>query len=148
MLRRAIAESEAMAQAQAQSSGSGSGSGSGPGSRDDGGTHTPQAAPSWQQHRVYDDEDEELQAALRASLETVPAGFRVPSPPPVSAPPAPQPVAAPPQERTPDALAPPPIERQPSSEFETESEADSEAMEAEQPSLEEIRRRRLAKFGA
>ena len=27
-------------------------------------------APTWRDHRVYDDEDAELQAALRASLET------------------------------------------------------------------------------
>ena len=34
-----------------------------------------------EQHRVYDDEDEELQAALRASLQDVPPGFQ---PPPLS----------------------------------------------------------------
>lgn len=35
-------------------------------------------------HRVYDDEDEELQAALRASLQDVPPGYQPPpSPPPV-----------------------------------------------------------------
>lgn len=34
-------------------------------------------------HRVYDDEDEELQAALRASLQDVPPGYNpTPSPPP------------------------------------------------------------------
>ncbi|KAI0762119.1 Josephin-domain-containing protein [Trametes elegans] len=151
MLRRAIAESEAMAQAHA--------------AREDAGADVeadenvmegqagaqppaaaPQApAPAWHQHRVYDDEDEELQAALRASLETVPEGFQVPpSPPPVPAPqvvPQRQPSAA-------ASLQPPPLQRQPSSDMETESEAEStEVPEQEQLSMEEIRRRRLARFG-
>jgi len=33
-------------------------------------------------HRVYDDEDEELQAALRASLQDVPEGYQAPPSPP------------------------------------------------------------------
>jgi len=33
-------------------------------------------------HRVYDDEDEELQAALRASLQDVPQGYKPPPSPP------------------------------------------------------------------
>jgi len=33
-------------------------------------------------HRVYDDEDEELQAALRASLQDVPEGYEAPTSPP------------------------------------------------------------------
>ena len=37
---------------------------------------------SFEENRVYDDDDAELQAALKASLETVPEGFRLPSTPP------------------------------------------------------------------
>ena len=136
MLRRAIAESEAMAQTQ----------GSGQSSPDEdapaAAAAAPQEHPAWRQHRVYDDEDEELQAALRASLETVPPGFRVPSPPPV----VPQRSS---QESTPPAQvpSPPPLQRQASSDIETESEADTAEAEPEQLSMEEIRRRRLARFG-
>ena len=111
----------------------------------------PARAPTWQQHRVYDDEDEELQAALRASLETVPEGFRMPSPPPI-----PAPVRRASQQSTPQAVTPPvpahppsqppPLERQASEDFETESEGTAEP-EPEQLSMEEIRRRRLARFG-
>ena len=102
---------------------------------------------------MYDDEDAELQAALRASLETIPAGFRVPSPPPIPSPPAPAPVVSSPgvqeQARGAEALGLPPtqIQRQASSDVETESDAGSEAAQAVQPSLEEIRRMRLARFG-
>ncbi|TDL24262.1 Josephin-domain-containing protein [Rickenella mellea] len=47
-------------------------------------THQPviPAAPHQQHHAVYDDEDAELQAALRASLETIPEGFTIPATPP------------------------------------------------------------------
>jgi Ataxin-3 len=38
----------------------------------------PRAVPPMRQHRVLDDEDAELQAALRASLEGLPEGFEVP----------------------------------------------------------------------
>ncbi|KAI0645966.1 Josephin-domain-containing protein [Trametes meyenii] len=137
MLRRAIAESEAMAQEHAARQPTDSDAATGT----EEGAAPAQQQPAWHQHRVYDDEDEELQAALRASLETVPEGFRVPSPPPVIPPRlAPEPTA--PAAST---LQPPPIQRQPSSEFETESEAES--AEPEQLSMEEIRRRRLARFG-
>ncbi|RPD54755.1 Josephin-domain-containing protein [Lentinus tigrinus ALCF2SS1-6] len=141
MLRRAIAESEAMARAQ----------GSGQGSQeedDDAPAPAPalaqSAPPAWHQHRVYDDEDQELQAALRASLETVPPGFRVPSPPPIaSSRSSPSEVPTPPAQ----SLQPPAIKRQPSSEsIKTESETDAPEPEPEL-SPEEIRRRRIARFG-
>ena len=167
LLRRAMAESEAMAQTYGPSSNPvyNRDSGSPPGALDDGGADTPHGAPAsapasasgqsqaWLQHRVYDDEDAELQAALRASLETIPAGFRVPSPPPIPSPPAPAPVVSSPgvqeQARGAEALGLPPtqIQRQASSDVETESDAGSEAAQAVQPSLEEIRRMRLARFG-
>ena len=98
------------------------------------------------EHRVYDDEDAEFQAALRASLETVPAGFRVPSPPPRPQPP-PAAVAPPPPRAPPPQVA----AREPEEhEIETESEAESNILDeppAEQVSMEEMRRRRLARFG-
>ncbi len=154
MLRRVMAESEALARAQGSGSSPGFSFGSSPGELDEGGAATPHGAPApaptWRAHRVYDDEDAEFQAALRASLETVPAGFRVPSPPPIASPPV---VVPPPsssvqeQVRDAEALVPPPIQRQPSSDVETESEVESEGAQAVQPSLEEVRRMRLARFG-
>ncbi|KAI0665903.1 Josephin-domain-containing protein [Trametes maxima] len=139
MLRRAIAESEAMAQEHASRQIADSDAATGTEEE----AAPAQQPPAWHGHRMYDDEDQELQAALRASLETVPEGFRVPSPPPVIPPRlAPEPAA--PASST---LQPPPIQRQPSSEFETESEAESAEPEPEQLSMEEIRRRRLARFG-
>ncbi|CDO72490.1 hypothetical protein BN946_scf184980.g31 [Trametes cinnabarina] len=134
LFRRALAESEALAQQHA--------------ARQVEEAESASAAPpppAWHQHRVYDDEDQELQAALRASLETVPEGFRVTTPPPIleasSSAAVERPSAAatlqPPQ---------PPMQRQASSDVETESEAEVPEPE-EQLSMEEIRRRRLAKFG-
>ncbi|EKM54237.1 uncharacterized protein PHACADRAFT_257943 [Phanerochaete carnosa HHB-10118-sp] len=99
--------------------------------------------------RVYDDEDAELQAALKASLETLPEGFEIPSTPPASRPSSSLPVA-------PAAVAAPRVEPLPQAghpgneedEIETESEADVSAAEAEpQLSMEEMRLKRLAKFG-
>ncbi|KAJ3558022.1 hypothetical protein NM688_g1160 [Phlebia brevispora] len=92
-------------------------------------------------HRVYDDDDAELQAALKASLESVPAGFTIPSPPP-----RPQR----PQEVAPAQASVPPPTTQEEHDTETESEAEESNISEEPPAeltLEEIRRRRLEKFG-
>ncbi|PCH43396.1 Josephin-domain-containing protein [Wolfiporia cocos MD-104 SS10] len=95
--------------------------------------------------RVYDDEDAELQAALRASLESMPEGFVIPPPP--SPPPASR--SLPPA----SVPAPPPIQQRRSFQSEsddtteTETESEAEPPQAEQLSMEEIRRRRLARFG-
>jgi Ataxin-3 len=84
-IRRAIAESEEMAREQGLGELGRAQSGS-----DDGGTrarsdNTQQAEASRPDRihggRVYDDEDAELQAALQASLETAPPGIRTPTPP-------------------------------------------------------------------
>ncbi|KAH9942503.1 Josephin-domain-containing protein [Epithele typhae] len=152
MLRRAIAESEAMARAGAEDDEDDDGD-------DGGGAATPAArepAPAppqaqWQQHRMYDDEDAELQAALRASLESAPEGFVVPEPGafPQSRPPPAQAhtQTVPPPVPAQSHLQPPPLQRQPSDDFETESEDTADEPEPEQLSMEEIRRRRLARFG-
>lgn len=140
MLRRAIAESEAMhREAQARQG-------------EDVEMHAePPVVPphpsAFDAHRVYDDEDAELQAALRASLETAPEGFKMPDTPPSTARPLPPSTSL-------SAPAPAPMQRQPSiasTQSETESsiatESDSEPQQVEQLSMEEIRRRRLARFG-
>lgn len=101
---------------------------------------TSPAATHREMHRVYDDDDAELQAALRASLETVPEGFRIPSPPPR---PQEPPAVAPPHHPSPSQKSPE------DHDVETESEAES-IIQEESPaevSLDEIRRRRLARFG-
>ncbi|KAI0949261.1 hypothetical protein AcW1_008928 [Taiwanofungus camphoratus] len=97
-------------------------------------------------HRVYDDEDADLQAALKASMEGIPEGFRLPSTPPRP----PQPLF--------NADAPVPLPRPQSQqgvaasseEIERDNEAESEAEQApaQELSLEEIRKRRLARFGS
>ncbi|TCD65115.1 hypothetical protein EIP91_003089 [Steccherinum ochraceum] len=106
-------------------------------------------------HAVYDDEDEALQAALRASLETVPEGFQIPPTPPRVQAQLPTPPAT--------ALLPPPSasasapsikstesESTEDDTAETESEADS-SMATETPAVkvdvEEMRKLRLARFG-
>ncbi|KAH8107250.1 Josephin-domain-containing protein [Cristinia sonorae] len=106
------------------------------------------AVPGIQEtHRVYDDDDAELQAALKASLEGLPEGFRIPDTPP-----------RPSKPPTPPALVPaalPPIAGPSKSastdegdETETESEADvSVVEEAPAPDVDEMRKRRLARFG-
>ena len=109
------------------------------------GTPTSSNPPGFhEEHRVYDDDDEAFQAALRASLEDVPPGFRIPSPPPrPERPPAPAvPEPAPPQPQ----VDIPQEEHEPDTE--TESETESNILEQpEEVSMEEMRRRRLARFG-
>ncbi|KAF8585934.1 Josephin-domain-containing protein [Ramaria rubella] len=87
----------------------------------------PSAAASG--NRVYDDEDSELQAALKASLEGLPGDFVVPPMPPrTSAPSAPSRASVPLE-----AAAP-----------EQEEEEETPAVEID---AAEMRRRRLARFG-
>ncbi|EGO25284.1 hypothetical protein SERLADRAFT_414930 [Serpula lacrymans var. lacrymans S7.9] len=91
-------------------------------------------------HTVYDDDDAELQAALRASLEDVPPGFSIPTTPPLHR------TAVPVSEATaPNALDAETVDET-RSEAET-STAASESVTEESISLDEIRRRRLARFG-
>jgi ataxin-3 len=108
---------------------------------------------------VYDDDDAELQAALKASLEEVPGGAAIP----------PQPVVSRGAERTPPVSAPAPLSgtAQPGSSklkapvVDSEDEYDEdEDMEQENRTVEpspekqeqldadELRRRRLARFGS
>ena len=104
----------------------------------------PREAPStagFGHDRVYDDEDAELQAALRASLEMAPEGFRLASPPPRVPSPTLPPISHPPPDQ---------VEGLPDDGFETESEAETASVVEEaapQLSMEEMRRKRLAKFG-
>ena len=93
-----------------------------------------------QQNRVYDDDDANLQAALRASLEDAPAEF------------SPLPVPPPPQTRQPRS---PHISTTVNGENELDNQSESHNSTAasetgpleEVLSVEEIRRRRLARFG-
>ncbi|KAL1736026.1 Josephin-domain-containing protein [Schizophyllum commune] len=143
MLRRAIAESEAMARAQGHSIPDDN--------EDEDVSHTPAGRPPAippattrpAGHRVYDDEDAELQAALKASMEGLPEGW---TPPPEfetrtpAAPPPPVLAAAS------SSLAPPAREEDEKSE--ASFDASSDAPEpAPAPSVDEIRRMRLARFG-
>lgn len=213
-LERAIEASRALAEAQGHAidvddddddvyvglgsrgglrSGVRSGSGSGVGLRDDDLLDElpviPPRPSTFEAHRVYDDDDEDLQAALRASLETVPEGFRVPDTPPLRRPLQPrQGSITPPRtatgstttrspatnmntdtspgntamssssnynrQRQQQQQPPPPVDRSESvdsgsmTDGDYPSEVDSSFIEEPAPvSVEEMRRRRLAKFG-
>ena len=103
--------------------------------------------------RVYDDEDAELQAALRASLQSMPEGYVHTTPPPQAAPSRPSAPAAT------QAQVQAPVnekERMPSEasegdeSIETEGEGESVSSPpepAKELDKDEIRRARLAKFG-
>ncbi|KAG8213948.1 Josephin-domain-containing protein [Butyriboletus roseoflavus] len=100
--------------------------------------------------RVYDDDDAELQAALKASLETMPPGFTLqPSPQPPSL-----------QRLTDEPLSAETgasrtaEESEAETETDTQTETDTEDVNGEtaqaareEVSIEELRRRRLARFG-
>ena len=97
--------------------------------------------------RVYDDDDAELQAALKASLESMPPGFTLPpsAPPPPPRRLANEPSAA--EANTNQTTE----ERGTETETETEPETDVNSGTTQAPkeevSIEEMRRRRLARFG-
>ncbi|KAJ7647313.1 Josephin-domain-containing protein [Roridomyces roridus] len=110
MIRRAIEESEASARLE------------GHGNPEDASSEETAAPPRFAQERVYDDDDAELQAALKASLEQLPEGWSLPEGAPVA-------TTAEPMDLEPDA-------------------ADAEELPAENVSVDELRRRRLARFGA
>lgn len=138
MIRRAIAESEAMARVE--------GHGRSDDDDDDDmdvdvvhSTRTFPPPPAG--HRVYDDEDEELQAALRASIEDTPENWTPSVEPPVSAtnfPQTDQPSRSSESVEDDESIAS--EDTATSSDHPTESTASV--------SVEEMRRRRLARFGA
>ncbi|CCA66347.1 hypothetical protein PIIN_00033 [Serendipita indica DSM 11827] len=97
-------------------------------------------------NRTYDDEDAELQAALKASLEGGTESLAIPSPP--------KPVRAPTQQEskeTPAASASQTAPRKPDSDEEDSDSDDEPETEQEAPpkplTAEELRKARLARFG-
>lgn len=97
-------------------------------------------------HRVYDDDDAELQAALKASLENVPEGYEHPELQPRPTPSYPCPVSVPALSDAKDARSQTDTESVASDDTNLTESAASEAT-AELPTLDEIRRKRLARFG-
>jgi ataxin-3 len=77
-LRKAIAESEALAREYHERQKAGSGPSEVPPSDMDAVTPADAFGYSTLEHSNYDDEDAELQAALRASLENIPEGWEYP----------------------------------------------------------------------
>lgn len=114
---------------------------------------TARPTQTFESYRVYDDDDAELQAALKASLESAPEGFQVPSTPP-----PPQPPSLPSQPEPASIPSAPVMSTSTSKtgdddgDVETESEADSsvagEEVKAASVNVEEMRRRRLERFGS
>lgn len=110
--------------------------------------HPPVPAPahapalSYPTHRVYDDDDAELQAALKASLESAPEGFTIPDVPPL--PVAPPPTSGPSSMSTHASVS----SQRGIEDDEVASQASAETTEPEeQLSVDEMRRLRLARFG-
>ena len=152
-VRRAIAASEEMARER------GLGLGRPQTGSDDAGTRArsddTQQADTLRQDRihggrVYDDEDAELQAALQASLESAPPGVHTPTPPRGASRAAPRPST----ERSNDTNVHDDgddddlyYDEEDTATEETLSET-AEPQGADDVSVEEMRRRRLARFGA
>lgn len=151
MLRRAIAESEAEAREREGAAGR---------QRAIGNDDVMDVAPShdtrrpWESaaNRVYDDDDAELQAALKASLETVPADFKVPDTPPGPSIPLSSVPASSANIGSSGVQHEEETDETSMAGTETDTEPDDvtdEPMkEEEDVSVEEMRRRRLARFGA
>lgn len=113
--------------------------------------NVPAARPSIHtMDRVYDDDDAELQAALKASLETMPAGFTLQ---PSTQPPPPQRLTD--EHLGAETSASPTVEEsEAETETDTQTETDMEGVSGvtaevsrEEVSIEELRKRRLARFG-
>jgi Ataxin-3 len=168
-IRRAIAESEEMAREQGLELGRAQMGGLGV-ERRAGSDNTQQAEASRAAPihggRVYDDEDAEFQAALQASLETAPPGINTPTPPRVSDSPmrrsplpaaasraAPRPGTGPSNDTTvhdvdADADDDDDLDYDEEDTATSDTLSDSaEQQQAEDVSVEEMRRRRLARFG-
>lgn len=132
MIRRAIAESEAMARVE------------GHGRSGEGDDMDVDVAPSTRTfpagHRVYDDEDEELQAALRASIEDTPENWTPPVEAPVSVPIFPHSVQ-------PSSSSDPAEDDESIASEDTAPSSDHPTEPTVSVSVEEMRRRRLARFG-
>lgn len=135
MLRRAIAESEALAKVE--------GHGRPDDDEENMDVDVARPPPTFTSagHRVYDDEDEELQAALRASMEDTPANWTPPVEAPASAPTFPRAV----EPSRSDSLE---DDNESIASEDTALSSDSPAVSAESINVEEMRRRRLARFGA
>jgi ataxin-3 len=152
MLRRAIAESKAQAQIEGVEQPDDDDDADGEEIElggDDENLETSQYLAARNSHsasRVYDDDDEGLQRALKASLEAVPEGFTAELPPPPPRMMLPTEVQAP-------ASATNEAEEMDSMDNSSEAEASiasgpsSEQQEAETVSVDELRKRRLARFG-
>lgn len=148
MLRRAIAESQAEARARDRAAGR---QGEESGDQMDA-EPSQDAQQTWVSaaDRVYDDDDAQLQAALKASLETVPADFKIPDTPPApslplstgSAPSADLSSGVQREEETDEASI---IDTE--TETEPDDTTDEQMKEEEDVSVEEMRKRRLARFG-
>jgi len=141
-LRRAIEESEAIARQEGHYTERTS-----PGEHHDG--EGMSSSEFFSQDRVYDDDDAELQAALKASLEQVPDGWRFPEVPEHTPP------RQPPAQATAGAGTKVTGQDREDAESVPSDGADLTASNASLPDtaiesvgVDELRRRRLAKFGA
>ncbi|KAG6831744.1 hypothetical protein H0H92_007896 [Tricholoma furcatifolium] len=140
-LRRAIAESEALAQIGGTNTENEENSSS---TRP--GPDPLQGSRSGRDvgNRVYDDDDADLQAALKASLEQVPQGWQFPE---LSPQPTPPYLPAHPTASYSAISQPKHIEEDGNSELSEEAEHSQIETPVEAVSMDELRRRRLAKFG-
>ena len=107
----------------------------------------PLVSTSGTEHRVYDDEDAELQAALKASLESAPEGYVHPPTPPSRRPTLPTPsIPLSSQSLTPISSETELMEVEDEKDDEPERFTSPPPVE-EKVDMDEIRRRRLARFG-